>query len=786
MVTTVDFLNQLNPSQRQAVEHFCGPLLVVAGAGSGKTRALTARIANLILNRQVDPANILAVTFTNKAAREMKERIERVFAEQEALARHSKPLHMLSGYEQVQLRSYVYKNFLKELWIGTFHSLCSRILRYDIEKYQSPAGQRWTRTFSIFDESDAQSLVKSIVIGQMNLDDRKFNPRSVRFAISNAKNQGLDPDQYEAENPNFKGRNIAEVYRYYQQGLSANNALDFDDLIRLPVQLFRQKPQVLDYWHRRFRHILVDEYQDTNRTQYDLIQLLTTNGKGNQNFDDWNNRSVFVVGDADQSIYSFRAADFTILMGFQSEFGDRLPDDETQTLVKLEENYRSTSNILDVANHLIENNTERIDKVLRATRGEGDAIFCHRADNEAMEAEYVVSQIRNLELKNPELNWRDFAILYRTNAQSRALEEVLVRFDIPYRVVGGLRFYDRREIKDILAYMRLAVNPADSVSLKRIINTPRRGIGKTTLDNLEKAAAELDVPLWDIIKDETSVKTLAGRASKSAIAFARMVSSWQERAETTSPTELVQEVLENTGYLEELKNKGTEEDLNRIENIQELYSAVVQFEEENEDATLMTFLANASLNSDNDDGKEEDNKVTLMTLHASKGLEFPVVFLVGLEQGLFPSFRSLEDAAAIEEERRLCYVGITRAQDRLFISHARERRTYGAMREVSTPSIFLSELPRDYIMATVPSALPERWTSTTREAKLKNPQPNLNKPGTHENDWSVGASVTHKAFGEGKVTHIFGAGNKICLAVHFPGIGKKIIDPRTTTLDRLG
>ncbi|CAN5786418.1 DNA helicase PcrA [soil metagenome] len=786
MVTTVDFLNQLNPSQRQAVEHFCGPLLVVAGAGSGKTRALTARIANLILNRQVDPANILAVTFTNKAAREMKERIERVFAEQEALARHSKPLHMLSGYEQVQLRSYVYKNFLKELWIGTFHSLCSRILRYDIEKYQSPAGQRWTRTFSIFDESDAQSLVKSIVIGQMNLDDRKFNPRSVRFAISNAKNQGLDPEQYEAENPNFKGRNIAEVYRYYQQGLSANNALDFDDLIRLPVQLFRQNPQVLDYWHRRFRHILVDEYQDTNRTQYDLIQLLTTNGKGNQNFDDWNNRSVFVVGDADQSIYSFRAADFTILMGFQSEFGDRLPDDETQTLVKLEENYRSTSNILDVANHLIENNTERIDKVLRATRGEGDAIFCHRADNEAMEAEYVVSQIRNLELKNPELNWRDFAILYRTNAQSRALEEVLVRFDIPYRVVGGLRFYDRREIKDILAYMRLAVNPADSVSLKRIINTPRRGIGKTTLDNLEKAAAELDVPLWDIIKDETSVKTLAGRASKSAIAFARMVSSWQERAETTSPTELVQEVLENTGYLEELKNKGTEEDLNRIENIQELYSAVVQFEEENEDATLMTFLANASLNSDNDDGKEEDNKVTLMTLHASKGLEFPVVFLVGLEQGLFPSFRSLEDAAAIEEERRLCYVGITRAQDRLFISHARERRTYGAMREVSTPSIFLSELPRDYIMATVPSALPERWTSTTREAKLKNPQPNLNKPGTHENDWSVGASVTHKAFGEGKVTHIFGAGNKICLAVHFPGIGKKIIDPRTTTLDRLG
>ena len=783
--TTVDFLSKLNPSQRQAVEHFCGPLLVVAGAGSGKTRALTARIANLILNRRVDPGNILAVTFTNKAAREMKERIEKLFAEQEAQDRHGKPLHTLPEYEQVQLRSYVYKNFLKELWIGTFHALCSRILRFDIEKYTSPEGHHWTRSFTIFDESDAQSLVKGIVIGQMNLDDRKFNPRSVRFAISNAKNQGLSPDEYEEANPTFKGRAIAEVYRYYQKGLSANNALDFDDLIRLPVQLFRQDAKVLDYWHRRFRHILVDEYQDTNRTQYDLIQLLSTNGKGNKNFDDWSNRSVFVVGDADQSIYSFRAADFTILMGFQEEFGDGLSDEETQTLVKLEENYRSTSNILEVANHLIDNNTERIDKVLKATRGEGDAIMCHRADNEAMEAEYVVGQVRAMESKNPELNWKDFAILYRTNAQSRAVEEVLTRFSIPYKVVGGLRFYDRREIKDVLAYLRLAVNPADSVSLKRIINTPRRGIGKTTLDNLDKAAAELDVSLWDVIKDETSVKTLAGRASKKVTAFARMVSGWQERVETAKPTDIIQDVFEQTGYIEDLKGKGTEDDLNRIENIQELYNAVIQFEEENEDATLLTFLANASLSTDRDDD-DNSNQVTLMTLHASKGLEFPVVFLVGLEQGLFPSFRSLEDAAAIEEERRLCYVGITRAQNKLYISHARERRTYGHMREVSTPSIFLSELPRDHIMTTVPSALPDRWTTTTREAKLKNPQPNLNKPGTHEDDWSVGVPVSHKAFGEGKVTHIFGAGNKICLAIHFPGIGKKIIDPRTTTIERLG
>lgn len=785
MTVTTDFLNQLNPSQRRAVEHFCGPLLVVAGAGSGKTRALTYRIANLILNNRVDPENILAVTFTNKAAREMKERVERLFAEQEALARHGKPLQALSEYEQIQLRSYVYKTFIKHLWIGTFHALCSRILRFDIEKYQSEAGHRWTKTFSIFDESDAQSLVKSIVVSKMNLDDRAFNPRSVRFAISNAKNQGYDAAEYEQANQTFKGRTIAEVYRYYQAGLAENNALDFDDLIRLPVQLFRQNSQVLNYWHRRFRHILVDEYQDTNRTQYDLLRLLTTNGQAGR-FDDWENRSVFVVGDADQSIYSFRAADFTILMGFQNDFGDGLPDDDTRTLVKLEENYRSTSNILDVANYLIENNTERIDKILRATRGEGETIACYRADDEVAEAEYVVGQIRSLEFDHPELSWGDCAILYRANAQSRALEEVLTRYSIPYRVVGGLRFYDRREIKDVLAYLRLVANPADSVSLKRVINTPRRGIGKTTIDNLEKAAQELGVPLWEIISDETSAKTLAGRSGKAVVGFAKMVQSWQDKVDSATASEIVQDVLADTSYLETLQARGTEDDLERGQNIQELYNAVLQFEEENsEDASLLAFLANASLNSDLEDSKNEGNEVSLMTLHASKGLEFPVVFLVGLEQGLFPSNRSLDDAAAIEEERRLCYVGLTRAQDRLFISHARLRRLYGSDRTPAMPSIFLGELPPDYIQTNIATALPERWTKTQRQAKLSQPRQSSDRPGTHADDWTVGEPVSHPAFGEGKVTHIFGAGNKICLAIHFPGLGKKIIDPKVSTLERV-
>ncbi|NEP17626.1 MAG: DNA helicase PcrA [Leptolyngbya sp. SIO4C1] len=785
MAAAVDFLNQLNLSQKQAVEHFCGPLLVVAGAGSGKTRALTFRIANLILNQRVDPESILAVTFTNKAAREMKERIERLFAEQEALSRHQKPLHLLPDYEQMQLRSHVYKAFIKDLWIGTFHALCSRILRFDVEKYQDQAGHRWTKSFSIFDESDAQGLVKNIVVNQMNLDDRKFNPRSVRYTISNAKNQSLDPDSYERENETFKGRVIADVYRHYQAALAQNNALDFDDLIWIPVQLFRQNAQVLNYWHRRFRHILVDEYQDTNRTQYDLLRLLVTNGASAQQFDDWQHRSVFVVGDADQSIYSFRAADFTILMGFQDDFGDGLADDDTRTMVKLEENYRSTANILEAANYLIENNTERIDKVLRPTRGTGESIVCYRADNESAEAEYVVNQIRSLEFANPELQWRNFAILYRTNAQSRAFEEVLTRLSIPHRVVGGLRFYDRREIKDVIAYLRLVANPADTVSLKRVINTPRRGIGKTTLDHLDKAAAELGVPLWDILSDETSVKTLAGRASKAVVGFAQMVKAWQEKVDQVSASELVQQVIEDTGYIDALKEKGTEDDLNRIQNVQELYNAVLQFEEENEEATLLTFLANASLNSDLEEGQDTENSVSLMTLHSSKGLEFPVVFLVGLEQGLFPSFRSLEDAAAIEEERRLCYVGITRAQERLFLAYARERRLYGSMRELATPSMFLTELPKDQILTNTATAIPERWTMTGREAKLRNPQPKTNKPGTHEDDWEVGEKVTHQAFGEGKITHIFGAGNKICLAIHFPGIGKKIIDPRIATLERV-
>ncbi|MEB3831074.1 DNA helicase PcrA [Phormidium sp. CCY1219] len=773
---TIDFLSQLNPNQRRAAEHFCGPLLVVAGAGSGKTRALTYRIANLIRTQQVHPDNILAVTFTNKAAREMKERIEKIFADAYALQKYEKPLVALEPAEQTQVRSRVWKSTIKPLWIGTFHSLCARILRYDIDKYKDENGREWTRSFSIFDESDAKSLIKEIVTKQMNLDDKKFNPRKVRYEISGAKNKGWTARDVVEDQPNPRGRIIAEVYNRYQDGLAANNALDFDDLIRIPVELFRKNSTVLDYWHRQFHHILVDEYQDTNRTQYDLIRLLATNGEPAKSFNQWSDRSIFVVGDVDQSIYSFRMADFTILLEFQQDFGDGLPDEETQTLIKLEENYRSRENILQVANQLIEKNTERIEKVLRPTRGEGETILSHRTENEIDEAEFVVNQIRMLHAQHPELDLNAFAILYRTNAQSRPFEDVLVRTDLRYRVVGGLRFYDRKEVKDVLAYLRAIANPADSISLRRIINTPKRGIGKTTLDKLEAVAQELGVPLWEIIRDETSVKTIAGRSAKSVIEFAQIIKNWQAETHTLPALEIVQGVIDDSGYIAALKNEGTDEAENRIGNVEQLYSAIMQYAEEQEDESLAGFLANASLASDLDSLGEGEEAVSLLTLHAAKGLEFPVVFMVGMEDGLFPNFRSLNDARALEEERRLCYVGITRAQERLFLTHAAQRRLWGSY-ETTRPSRFLAELPRELLQGNA-VAKPRR--------QRRIPTGNRGKgAAAGAVDWNVGDLVIHDTFGAGEVSHVFGSAGKISLAIKFPRGGQKIIDPRTAPMEKL-
>jgi DNA helicase II / ATP-dependent DNA helicase PcrA len=696
MTKNIEFISHLNPFQRSAVEHFCGPLLVVAGAGSGKTRTLTYRIANLIYKHQVDPENILAVTFTNKAAREMKERIEKIFAQETAQKTLGQRLELLPEYEQKQLRSQVYKKTIKPLWIGTFHSLCARILRYDINKYQDEKGRTWKRNFTIFDESDVQSLVKNIVTKKLSLDDKKFEPRNVRYKISNAKNKGLTPEEYAREEGDYKGRVIAEVYQEYQTQLAANNALDFDDLILLPVRLFQQNESILGYWHDQFRHILVDEYQDTNRVQYELIRLLATNGETRKSDWNWENRSIFVVGDADQSIYSFRMADFTILLDFQSDFGDGLPDEDTRTMVKLEDNYRSKENILQAANKLIENNIQRIDKVLKPTREFGEKIYCYKAEDERNEADFVADRIVKLKRENPELDWGSFAILYRINAQSRSFEEALVHRNVPYTIVGGLKFYDRKEIKDALAYLRVIANPADSVNLLRIINTPRRNIGKATIDSLVSASQQLNVPLWEIISDETSVNTIAGRSAKSVNKFAQIISNYQEKVETLTAAEILAGIIDDSGYVQDLKKQGTDEAEGRLENINELYNAVLQFQEDNPDNSLESFLANASLSSDLDDLQEGQEKISLMTLHSAKGLEFPIVFLVGLEQGLLPHSRAISDPVALEEERRLCYVGITRAQEQLFITHAQQRFFWGS-KEKCMPSQFLYELPKDLI-----------------------------------------------------------------------------------------
>jgi DNA helicase II / ATP-dependent DNA helicase PcrA len=793
------FLAGLNDAQRRAVDHHTGPLLVVAGAGSGKTRALTHRIAHLIGHHGVDPGLLLAVTFTNKAAREMKERLELLLAQKLSQSQFGQPFSTLSSGEQRQLRSRIYREVIKDLWIGTFHALFARLLRFDIDKYKDPEGLTWTRQFSIYDEADAQSLVKEIVTQEMELDPKRFEPKKVRWAISNAKNQGWLPEQLEADQQGQRGKQMAEAYRRYRRALAANNALDFDDLLLLPVQLLQTNEQVRHYWHGRFRHVLVDEYQDTNRTQYDLIKLIVTGGQDPETFEAWGDRSVFVVGDADQSIYSFRAADFTILMGFQDDFGDGVSDEATRTMVKLEENYRSTATILAAANALIAHNTERIDKVLRATRGDGEPITLTRCDDEIAEAEAVVHRLRRLEAAHPELRWGDMAVLYRTNAQSRAMEESLVRWGIPYLVVGGLRFYDRREIKDVLAYLRLLVNPADTVSLLRVLNVPRRGIGKTTVQRLSDAAAQLGLPLWEVVNDPEAVRSLAGRSAKGLLQFAELISHLSRRSQDAPPSELVQRVMEQSGYVAELIAEATDEAEERRRNLQELVNAALQYQEENEEGSLEGFLASAALACDADSKDTEADRVTLMTLHASKGLEFPVVCLVGLEQGLFPSYRSLEDPAALEEERRLCYVGLTRAKERLFLSHASERRLWGGMREPAVPSVFLSELPPELVQGDIPrsggAALrrEQRLERLTRVDREESPQgagggsagaaANAVRRRASTRAWAVGDQLHHANFGDGHVTHLFGSGEKISIAVKFEGMGPKILDPRLAPIE---
>ncbi len=783
----------LNNAQLKAVNHVNGPLLVVAGAGSGKTKALTHRIANLIENNSVDPYNILAVTFTNKAAKEMKARLQVLLAQEIAFNQFGQPWSTLNEFEQNQLRTNIDQERLKDLWIGTFHSLFSRLLRYDIEKYQDPEGLSWTRQFSIYDETDSQTLVKEIVSQDMSLDPKRFDPKKIKRAISNAKNQCLTANDLEEKADNHFDKIIADAYKRYRLSLSKNNALDFDDLLLLPVFLLRQNDLVRDYWHKRFKHILVDEYQDTNRTQYELIKLITAGNTEPNKFCKWEDRSIFVVGDADQSIYSFRAADFRILIGFQEDFKNPSTNERKESLVKLEENYRSSSNILNAANSLIENNTERIDKVLKPTKDEGELLKLLSCDDEISEAEAITTKLRSLNNYNNQPIWKNFAILYRTRAQSRVLEESLVRWRIPYTIFGGLRFYDRREVKDAVAYLKVLVNSSDNVSLLRIINVPRRGIGKTTIQKLSELSNRLNIPLWEVINDKQSLEETIGRSSKGINKFTEIMNDLLCYLENTGPAKLLQLILEKSGYLSDLLSSGSEESEDRRNNLQELINAATQFEEETEDGDVEGFLSTAALTTDNDTKKNNPNSVTLMTLHNSKGLEFQNVFITGLEQGLFPSHRSIDTPSLLEEERRLCYVGITRAKERVFLSHARERRLWGGMRETTIPSIFLSEIPEELIDGELPQiggASLRRDRHLDRLTRVDRNYSNefVNKPinavrklysgPSKGKKWLIGDKVIHSKFGKGEIIHIFGSGEKISLAVKFGDKGSKILDPR--------
>ena len=788
----------LNNEQQQAVAHLNGPLLVVAGAGSGKTKALTHRIANLIENNNINPHNILAVTFTNKAAKEMKERLEIILAKSLCFNRFGQPWSTLNVIDQNQLRANINQDRLQDLWIGTFHSLFSRLLRFDIEKYQDPEGLKWNKRFSIYDETDSQTLVKEIVIQEMRLDTKKYDPKKIKRLISNSKNQCLTPNQLEEKAESHFDKIIADVYRKYRIALSKNNALDFDDLLLLPVFLLKQNDLVRDYWHKRFKHILIDEYQDTNRTQYELIKLITTGNINPEEFYNWDNRSIFVVGDADQSIYSFRAADFRILIGFQKDFRKSSLKEEN-SIVKLEENYRSTSNILNAANTLIENNIERIEKVLRATKGDGEPIKLFSCDDEISEAEAITSKIRSLNNSNAKPKWSNFAILYRTRAQSRVLEESLVRWRIPYTIFGGLRFYDRREIKDAIAYLKVLVNNSDNISLLRIINVPRRGIGKTTIQKLNDISNQLNLPLWEVINDKESLNATIGRSSKGIIQFTELMNDLSCYVENSGPAKLLQLILEKSGYLHELLVSGSEESEDRRNNLQELINAATQYEEETENGDSEGFLSSAALTTDNDTKKNLPNSVTLMTLHNSKGLEFKNVFISGLEQGLFPSYRSIDSPSLLEEERRLCYVGITRAEERVFLSHARERRLWGGMREATIPSIFLAEIPEELIDGEIPqsggASIRRDWHLDRLTRVDRDNSEIVNKPinavrrlysgPSKGKAWQVGDKLIHTKFGKGEIIHIFGSGEKISIAVKFGDKGSKIFDPRLAPIRAL-
>lgn len=767
-----DILKGLNDKQYEAVVNTEGPCLVIAGAGSGKTKVLTHKIAYLIGEKQVKPWNLLAITFTNKAANEMKERIGNLVGDVAA-----------------------------DIWMGTFHSICVRILRRFIDRIG------FDSSFIIFDTSDQRTLVKTC-IKSIGLDDKMFTDRSVLSEISNAKNEMLEPEQYTVRaNGDFRKEKIALVYEMYQKRLKENNAIDFDDIINYTIKILMENPDVLEYYSDKFHYVLVDEYQDTNKAQFTLVTMLASK-----------NGNITVVGDNDQGIYSFRGADISNILNFERDFPGT-------KIIKLEQNYRCTGNILKAANAVIKNNEVTYKKELWTENEVGNLPVVYSANNEYDEGTYIAQQIEHLR-REEYYKYSDFAILYRMNTQSRAIEEILRRESIPYKIIGGLKFYERKEIKDIISYLRLIQNPSDNLSLKRIINEPKRGIGKTSLDKIEELSNNTGIPMYEIIKNAEQYGL--NRVFLNSREFVNVIEELRTKKDDMKISDLIKETLKKSGYTKALENENTIEAENRIENLDEFLTVAIEFEDESADNKLSDFLEGITLSSDIDNMEETEENVTLMTLHSAKGLEFPVVFLVGMEEGIFPGYKSIGEPKELEEERRLCYVGITRAKEHLFLTCSKQRTIFGST-SCNQVSRFLREIPSD-LLDGYDETLGEKkessntfgdskysWTYGSKDNgniktyKIDKNEPkvvaassnsnnngfmfrtaesflnNLTKKSSGSNvdlsQYKAGVRIYHKKFGEGVISNVEPEGDDLKVDIQFDKVGHKRLMAKFANLE---
>lgn len=754
-----EIIEGLNDKQQEAVLATEGPCLVIAGAGSGKTKVLTHKIAYEIANG-VKPWNILAITFTNKAANEMKERIEKLIGDA-----------------------------AKDLWMGTFHSICVKILRRYIDRIG------YKTDFVIFDTSDQKTLIKEC-IKALKVDDKLFTDRGVLTEISNGKNEMLEPKAYGVKYAgDFRREKIAELYTLYQQKLKENNALDFDDIINLTIKILTENPDVLEYYTEKFKYVLVDEYQDTNKAQFMLVSMLASK-YGN----------ITAVGDNDQGIYSFRGADISNILNFERDFPGT-------KIIKLEQNYRCTGNILKAANAVIKHNENKYDKKLWTQNEEGKIPCIYNGEDEYDEARYIVEQIEHLKREEYYKN-SDFVVLYRMNAQSRAIEDILMREGLPYKVIGGLKFYERKEIKDIIAYLRLIHNPADNLSLKRIINEPKRGIGKTSLDKVQEISENSGIPMYEIIKEADKYEL--NRVYANSREFIEQIEYLREQKDKIKISDLIKETLNKTGYTKALELENSVEAETRIENLEEFLTVAIEFEEQEADNTLAEFLENITLSSDIDGMEDQEDSITLMTLHSAKGLEYPVVFLVGMEEGIFPGYKSIGEPQALEEERRLFYVGITRAKQYLYLTCAKHRTIFGAT-SYNQVSRFVQEIPEELLEGyaemvnsgsnedefkdsgyrwsygkgqtvktykmdeedkkNTAKILQENKTSgfqfRTAESFLNSIKQNNQNSNVDLSKYQVGQRVYHKKFGEGTITKLEQEGDDIKVDLEFDKVGHK-------------